>query len=90
MGMAIDIMGLVDQLDVVVLVSGDGDFVSLVNLVKTIGPRIEVVSFQHNTARDLIQSADRHIPIEETLLMRPTFQPSAAESPDDPLQDIQP
>ena len=72
MGMAIDIMGLVDKLDVVVLVSGDGDFVSLVNLVKTIGPRVEVISFVHNTARDLIQTADHHLPIEEALLMRLT------------------
>ncbi|MCZ6634563.1 MAG: NYN domain-containing protein [bacterium] len=72
MGMAIDIMGLVDKLDVVVLVSGDGDFVSLLNLVKTIGPRVEVISFVHNTARDLIQTADHHLPIEEALLMRPT------------------
>ena len=71
MGMAIDIMGLVDKLDVVVLVTGDGDFVSLVNLVKTIGPRVEVISFLHNTARDLVQSADLHLPVEEALLMRP-------------------
>ena len=71
MGMAIDIMGLVDKLDVVILVTGDGDFVSLVNLVKTIGPRVEVISFLHNTARDLVQSADMHLPIEEALLMRP-------------------
>ncbi len=71
MGMALDIVGLVDTLDVVVLVTGDGDFVSLLNLVKTIGPRVELISFLHNTARDLIQSADFHIPIEEALLMRP-------------------
>jgi uncharacterized LabA/DUF88 family protein len=70
MGMAIDVMRFVNTLDVVVLVSGDGDFVSLVNLVKTIGPRVEVVSFLHNTARDLINSADKHIPIENELLLK--------------------
>ncbi|MBT4139387.1 MAG: NYN domain-containing protein [Candidatus Latescibacteria bacterium] len=70
MGMAIDIMRFVNTLDVVVLVSGDGDFVSLVNLVKTIGPRVEVVSFLHNSARDLIHSADKHIPIEHELLLK--------------------
>jgi len=69
MGMAIDIMGLVDRLDVIVLVTGDGDFVSLANLVKTIGPRVELVSFRHNTARDLIESADRYIPVEDDLMM---------------------
>ena len=70
MGMAIDIMRFVDKLDVVVLVSGDGDFVPLVELVKTLGPRVEVISFTYNTARDLINSADEHIPIEEALLLR--------------------
>ena len=55
-----------------VLVTGDGDFVSLLNLLKTIGPRLEVVSFLHNTDSDLVQSADVHTPIEETLLMRPS------------------
>lgn len=78
MGMAIDIMRFVNTLDVVVLVSGDGDFVSLVNLVKTIGPRIEVVSFLHNTARDLINSADNHIPIEDELLIKSASQPEDA------------
>ena len=70
MGMAIDIMRFVDKLDVVVLVSGDGDFVPLVDLVKTLGPRVEVISFTYNTARDLVNSADEHIPIEDALLLR--------------------
>ena len=74
MGMAIDIMRFVDKLDVVVLVSGDGDFVPLVDLVKTLGPRVEVISFTYNTARDLINSADEHIPIEEALLLRNSTQ----------------
>jgi len=70
MGMAIDVISLADKLDVVVLVSGDGDFVSLINLVKTMGPRVEVFSFPHNTARDLMQVADSYYPIDEGLLMR--------------------
>lgn len=78
MGMAIDIMRFVDKLDVVVLVSGDGDFVPLVDLVKTLGPRVEVISFTYNTARDLINSADEHIPIEEALLLRHSAQAESA------------
>ena len=70
MGMAIDIIGLADKLDVVVLVSGDGDFVALAHLIKTIGPTIEVFSFPHNTARDLMQVADQYYPIEEAMLLR--------------------
>ena len=78
MGMAIDIMRFVSKLDVVVLVSGDGDFVPLVDLVKTLGPRVEVISFTYNTARDLINSADKHIPIEEALLLRKSAQAESA------------
>ena len=78
MGMAIDIMRFVGKLDVVVLVSGDGDFVPLVDLVKTLGPRVEVISFTYNTARDLINSADEHIPIEDALLLRNSAQAQPA------------
>ena len=73
MGMAIDVINLADKLDVVVLVSGDGDFVALVNLIKTIGPEVEVFSFPHNTARDLMQVADRYYPIEDGMMLR-TFE----------------
>ena len=78
MGMAIDVIGMADKLDVVVLVSGDGDFVSLISLVKEMGPRVEVFSFPHNTARDLIESADRHYPIDESLLIK-MDRPTSAE-----------
>lgn len=78
MGMAIDIMRFVSKLDVVVLVSGDGDFVPLVDLVKSLGPRVEVISFTYNTARDLINSADEHIPIEEALLLKNSAQAEPA------------
>jgi uncharacterized LabA/DUF88 family protein len=70
MGMAIDMIGLADKLDVVVVVSGDGDFVSLVHLLKTMGPKVEVFSFIHNTARDLVQAADSYYSIDEGLLLK--------------------
>lgn len=70
MGMAIDMIEMADKLDVVVLVSGDGDFVALVHLLKEMGPRVEVFSFPHNTARDLMEAADLYYPIDETLLMK--------------------
>ncbi len=70
MGMAIDMIELAEKLDVVVIVSGDGDFVSLVHLLKTMGPKVEVFSFIHNTARDLIQAADSYYSIDEGLLLK--------------------
>ena len=41
-------------------------------------PRVEVISFTYNTARDLINSADEHIPIEEALLLRNSTQAESA------------
>jgi uncharacterized LabA/DUF88 family protein len=45
MGMAIDAISMADRLDALVLVSGDGDFVDLVNMLKGRGVRVEVLSF---------------------------------------------
>jgi len=70
MEMALDMLRLAPNLDVVVLVSGDGDFVSLVAQIKTLGPRVEVYSFTGSTAKELIEAADRHVPIDEGFLIR--------------------
>jgi uncharacterized LabA/DUF88 family protein len=69
MGMALDILSLADSLDVVVLATGDGDFVPLVNEVKTKGPRVEVYSFAGSTAKELVEACDRHVEIDEGLLI---------------------
>src|SRR5919199_4913024 len=57
MGMAIDAISLADRLDALVLVSGDGDFVDLVNMLKARGVRVEVLSFPSSTAEELKQVA---------------------------------
>lgn len=69
MGMAIDMISMCEKLDVVVLVSGDGDFVSLVNLIKSKGPRVEVYGFPYNTSVDLKEAADEFFPIREEMLL---------------------
>jgi uncharacterized LabA/DUF88 family protein len=56
--MAVDIMLLSENLDVVVIVSGDGDFVRLVQAVQLKGVRCEVISFGISTSNELIEAAD--------------------------------
>lgn len=68
MEIALDILTMVDSLDVVALVSGDGDFVSLVQTVKSRGPRVEVYSFSNNTAIELKEVADEFFPIGDGFL----------------------
>src|SRR5262245_39649710 len=70
MEMALDILRMAESLDIVVLVSGDGDFTSLVTQIKTLGPRVEVYSFPGSTAKELIEASDRHVAIDEGFLIR--------------------
>lgn len=69
-GITIDAMVYAEQADVIVLVSGDGDFDLLVNKLRVDkGKRVEVYSVAKLTANSLIQAASYHIPIESSLLL---------------------
>lgn len=58
-GIAVDAMKIADKLDTVVLVSGDGDFLPLVNYLKeNKGCRVEVMAFKETTSSKLIETAD--------------------------------
>ncbi|MCZ6680813.1 MAG: NYN domain-containing protein [Candidatus Poribacteria bacterium] len=68
-GIAIDVVSMIDALDVVILASGDGDFCALAELIKRQGKRIEVVAFEHNTSLDLQRIVDQFFPIGDELLI---------------------
>lgn len=70
MGIALDIVSMADKLDVVALVSGDGDFVTLIELLKAEGPRVEVYGFPPNTAVSLKEVADEFIPLGDEVLRK--------------------
>jgi uncharacterized LabA/DUF88 family protein len=70
MEMALAILDAAPMLDVVVLVSGDGDFTSLVNRVKAMGPRVEVIAFPRNTAKSLIEAADHFNALNRKFMIR--------------------
>jgi len=57
-GLAIDAVSMAPKLDVVVLVTGDGDYVPLVNYLQFLGQRVEVVAFGKTASGKLIESAD--------------------------------
>lgn len=61
--LAIDILTMSDRLDVVVLMSGDGDFRRLVELIASRGVRVEVVAFGETASAELRTVADRYIDI---------------------------
>ena len=68
-GIAIDIVSMLDALDIVILASGDGDFCALAELIKQHGKRIEVAAFEHNTSMDLQRIADKFFPIGDEMLI---------------------
>ncbi len=53
-GLAIDVVQALDTLDVVVIVSGDGDFQPLVNYVQSRGRMVELMAFDKTTSGKLI------------------------------------
>lgn len=58
-GLAVDAIKMAPKLDAVILISGDGDFVPLVEYLKTNeGCQVEVVSFGKSTSAKLIEVAD--------------------------------
>ena len=59
--LAIDILTMADRMDVIALVSGDGDFRRLVEIVGSRGVRVEVVAFGQSTSTELREVSDRYV-----------------------------
>ena len=64
MELAIDLLTQAPHIDVAIIVSGDGDFVSLVDAAQRAGLRVEVAATPRQTSTDLIDVADRFIDLE--------------------------
>jgi len=69
-GIAIDALEYSDSADIVVLVSGDGDFDLLVNKLRIDkGKYVEVYGVSALTSASLVNAASRFIPIADELLL---------------------
>lgn len=66
-GLAIDAVKLASKLDVVVLASGDGDFVPLVEYLKMNGCQVEVITFGKSASGKLREAADDFIDMDEDI-----------------------
>ena len=60
-GLVIDAIRLSGSVDTLVIVSGDGDFISLVEYLKNQGKRVEVVAFSKSSSSKLKEIADEFI-----------------------------
>ncbi len=70
-GITIDALQYASDVDVIVLVSGDGDFDMLATTLRErYQKRVEVYGVEELTAASLIQAADVFIPIKGSLLLK--------------------
>ena len=65
MGIAVDAIKTSGSVDAVVLVSGDGDYVPLVEYLQNHGKRVEVMAFGKSTSSRLREAADEFVDLEE-------------------------
>lgn len=64
-GITVDAITLSQKLDVVVLVTGDGDYLALLNYLRAnTGCRVEVVSFGRSTSSKLVEAAESFIDLD--------------------------
>jgi len=67
-GLTVDAIRLAPSLDAVVIVSGDGDYVPLVDyLQKSSGKQVEIVAFGKTSSSRLIETADDFFDLDESL-----------------------
>lgn len=64
-GMAVDAIRLSSRLDAVVIVTGDGDFVPLVEYLQSHGLQVEAMAFRESASQRLVESADDFINLSD-------------------------
>lgn len=64
-GIAVDAIQLAPKVDAIVLVSGDGDFIPLVEHLQSLGCQVEVVSFGKSSSGKLKEVADDFLDLSE-------------------------
>jgi len=93
-GIVMDIIKMNAKLDTVILASGDGDYIPLLEYLQVLGQRVELVSFSKSTSAKMGELVDSHLDLDadtKKYLMpirgggtsprrRPTGSPSAASS----------
>ncbi len=64
-GMVIDAVQLASSVDVITLVTGDGDFIPLVKHLQARGKKVEVMAFERSASSKLKEEVDEFINLEK-------------------------
>ena len=65
-GLCMDVVRMVSKIDVMVLVSGDGDYTDLLEYAKSQGVRTEIIAFGKTASSKLIEHADNFLDMDLT------------------------
>lgn len=65
----IDVWRMIEHLDMVVIVSGDGDFAELVKRCRELGKVVRVIGVDGLTSHKLIEACDEFVPVTEDMLL---------------------
>ena len=63
-GIVMDIIKMNPKLDVVVLASGDGDYIPLLEYLQVLGQRVELVSFGKSTSTKMRELVDSYLDLD--------------------------
>ena len=66
-GITVDAIRIASDVDAIVLASGDGDFLQLVEYLKNRGKRVEIAAFGRSASTKLKEAADEFIDLEKEL-----------------------
>ena len=64
-GMSVDGIKMLATLDVIVIISGDGDFAPLVEYLKNQGRQVEAIAFGRSASSELKNAADDFVDLDE-------------------------
>jgi uncharacterized LabA/DUF88 family protein len=64
-GLAIDAIKMAPKLDAIVLATGDGDFVPLVEYIKAQGCQVEIIAFGRSASARLKEAADEFVDMDD-------------------------
>ena len=64
-GITVDAIRIAPTVDTIVLASGDGDFLQLIEYLKNQGKRIEIIAFGRSASSKLKEAADEFIDLEK-------------------------
>jgi len=63
-GITMDMIKMMNKLDSIVLASGDGDYIPLVEYLKNFGVRVELIAFGKSASSKLIETVDDFIDLD--------------------------